>query len=470
MLVISTFLINSVLNFALGLLVARFLGPLGFGQYAIASALAIVLNLIFLDWIRLSATRFYSARSREENPEIRGTLDMIFAVSSIGLVLTCVIALVLGHDLGLIASLAAVVPAMAICNGLFDFLTALTRARFEERTYSLLVILKNLFSFSLMVVGAWWFQSPTIVALGFLVSVFSTLLICRGRMIDPTSRMSKPDWALVRTFVQYGAPIVIATLVYFLIPLWNRTTIAGTLGFSASGQFSLGYDITIRVVQTVGSALDIILFQIALRTEDEKGLDQARQQLATNMGIVLAMISAVSIGYWLVLPSFVASLVPEAFRSSFADTTTILLPGLASYVIIQAAVAPVFQLRRKTWPLIVAAAVALVVNTALTWNLGKEAMILDYARAQSLAYCAALCVAGLLALREFRVLPKVRDIGGTLLATAAMIGAVWPLRSLTPGLMPLLASVCVGGLVFLGTALILNLVGCRDWLRQLRAS
>jgi O-antigen/teichoic acid export membrane protein len=52
MLVTTTFLINSAFNFALGLLIARFLGPQGFGQYAIAAAVAVVLNTLFLDWIR----------------------------------------------------------------------------------------------------------------------------------------------------------------------------------------------------------------------------------------------------------------------------------------------------------------------------------------------------------------------------------------------------------------------------------
>jgi O-antigen/teichoic acid export membrane protein len=64
MLVVAAFLINSVFNFALGLLVARFLGPAGFGQYAIAASLAVIVNTLFLDWIRLAATRFYSEKSR----------------------------------------------------------------------------------------------------------------------------------------------------------------------------------------------------------------------------------------------------------------------------------------------------------------------------------------------------------------------------------------------------------------------
>ena len=58
--IIAAFLVNAGLNFALGLLVARFLGPDEFGRYAVAMAVAVVINTAFFEWLRLSTTRFYS--------------------------------------------------------------------------------------------------------------------------------------------------------------------------------------------------------------------------------------------------------------------------------------------------------------------------------------------------------------------------------------------------------------------------
>jgi O-antigen/teichoic acid export membrane protein len=466
MLVISTFLINSVFNFAMGLLIARFLGPQGFGQYAIAAALAVVLNTLFLDWIRLAATRFYAQRTRQNEPDVRGTLDALFALSSLGIVLTASAAIWLDMDFGLMLALAALAPAMGICNGLFDYHTALVRARFEEKSYSLFVILKNTLSLILMVGGAWYFQSPIMVALGFVLSVVITLLTGRKRLQDPGVQILKPEWSKARGFFLYGFPIILATMIYYLIPLWNRTAIAGHLGFAASGQFSLAYDIAIRVVQTVGSALDIILFQIALRAEDEKGMEEAKRQLSNNMGMVLAGIAAVAAGYWLVLPAFEACLVPQAFRGSFAAVTTVLLPGLVCFALIQFAVSPVLQLKQRTWPVVLAGLVALIVNAALTVNLDSSATIHDYARAQAFSYGAALLVAMALALRTMLVLPSLRDVLATASATAAMTAVVWPLRALNPDLLTLVLSAVAGVLAFATVALILNLAQCRAQVRQ----
>ena len=68
MTVLLPFVINSGLNFALGLLIAYFLGPAEFGRYAIGAALIVLLNTALLDWIRLSAVRFYSLKTRETQP------------------------------------------------------------------------------------------------------------------------------------------------------------------------------------------------------------------------------------------------------------------------------------------------------------------------------------------------------------------------------------------------------------------
>ena len=78
MIVGFAFASNAVFNFLVGLLVAKFLGPAEFGRFAIASATAVIVNAGAFDWIRLSAVRFYSARTRNERPEVRATLDVCF--------------------------------------------------------------------------------------------------------------------------------------------------------------------------------------------------------------------------------------------------------------------------------------------------------------------------------------------------------------------------------------------------------
>jgi O-antigen/teichoic acid export membrane protein len=466
MLVILTFLINSVFNFALGLLIARFLGPTEFGRYAIAFALGIALNAAFLDWIRHSATRYYSERTRRDEPAVRATLDAIFLLSSLGIVAVSMAALAMGIDFGLSLGLAAMVPAIGLVCGLYDYHTALARARFDDRTFSRIVIIKNVSALFLMIIAAWWTGSPVVVAAGLCLSVAAALLTARRALVDPGAILWRPEWRTIARYALYGLPLVGATLVYYLVPLSNRTAIASELGFASSGQFSLAYDTGLRLVQTLGSALDILLFQIAVRTEDEAGLSEARERLSLNMGIVIAGVTAIALGYWLVLPSFERLLVPEVFRGVYAETTVALLPGLVAFALLQYAVAPVFQLLRRTWPVVVVALVALALNTVLVAGLGEGARIADYARAQSLALVAALVVGLAVALAMMKALPRPRDLAIIAVASALMLGVVWPIRSFEPGWLVLVASAAAGGLAYAAVIVGLDAAGLGGALRQ----
>src|SRR5580704_325890 len=90
MIVGFAFASNTLFNFLVGLFVAKFLGPDEFGRFAIASATAVIVNTGALDWIRLSAVRFYSARTRADHPEMRATLDACFVALTLLLALGAV--------------------------------------------------------------------------------------------------------------------------------------------------------------------------------------------------------------------------------------------------------------------------------------------------------------------------------------------------------------------------------------------
>ena len=66
-------------------MIAKFLGPEEYGRFALAYATAIFVQTGFFDWIRLGATRFYSAGVVSEEPALRATLDFGFAIITPGL-------------------------------------------------------------------------------------------------------------------------------------------------------------------------------------------------------------------------------------------------------------------------------------------------------------------------------------------------------------------------------------------------
>ena len=119
--VVAAFLSNTLFNFVIGVLLARFLGPADYGRFALAVAAAVMIQTIAFDWARLAAARFYSERVRTEQPTLRATLDASLALLIVGLVASTAGLLLLGFRLPMSSDLALLAVGVAIANGIFDY-------------------------------------------------------------------------------------------------------------------------------------------------------------------------------------------------------------------------------------------------------------------------------------------------------------------------------------------------------------
>jgi O-antigen/teichoic acid export membrane protein len=442
------FALNAVFNFLVGLLVAKFLGPAEFGRFAIASATAVIINAGGFDWIRLSAVRFYSARTRDARPEVRATLDVCFGALTAIVSLVAVAVSLSGLALPLSPSLLLMAAAFAVASGFYDYRTALARARFHDRAYSRTILVKNILYLILTVGGAWWFASAQIALAGICLSVAVALLSSWRALKDAGASPAKAQRALAGQFMRYGLPLVTASILFQLIPLANRVIVSGLYGFGEAGQFSLANDLGARILSAIGSTLDVLLFQLAVRADETHGPEGAGAQLADNMAVVLAVILPTCAGLWLILPSFQAIIVPEAYRGPFAIYLAAMLPGLLCYALLQFALAPIFQIGKRTLPMIIAALSACATDLVLLAALPRGTDGAWLATAQSGSLGVALLVVLALAAATKPIWPSALDVLSTLVATAAMAVVVLPLRALPPGPVVLAAQLGLGGLVY----------------------
>jgi O-antigen/teichoic acid export membrane protein len=465
MTIVAAFLVNAGLNFALGLLVAKFLGPDEFGRYAVAMAVAVVINTVAFEWLRLSATRFYSEERRRSDPGLRATLDLGYAAVSLSLMGLVGVAYFLRLDLGMPAALLAAAAAAGIGMGLFDYRAALARARFLDRSYAALVLSKNAAAFALMVGGAFLFRNAALVLMGAALSGVAALLVARRALADPDLRLGLAGRRHLKTFWTYAAPLVAANLLYQLMPLMNRAALAYTDGYAEAGKFSLAADLGLRLFMTLGSALDILLFQIAVRTEETHGRAEAERRIAHNLAVVAALLLPLAAGFWAVLPAFEALLVPQAFRGAFSAYTTLLIPAFVAFALIQYALNPTFQVRTRTAPAVLAALVGLAANAALLPVLLKIMGPTGVAAAQLAGLVLGAIFLAALAVRSGGLKLPWRDLGLMALATAVMSAAVLPLRGIGSPALALALAATLGVTVYAALAYALDLASARTLLR-----
>jgi O-antigen/teichoic acid export membrane protein len=421
----------------------------------------VIINAGAFDWIRLSAVRFYSSRTRDERPEMRATLDVCFGALAAIVSFAAVAASLGGIALPLSPSLLLMAAAFAVASGFYDYRTALARARFHDSAYSRTIIVKNILYLILTVGGAWRFQSAQIALAGICLSVAVALASSWRALRDPGASPAKAQPALAGQFMRYGLPLVTASILFQLIPLANRVIVSRLYGFGESGQFSLANDLGARILSAIGSTLDVLLFQLAVRADEAHGAEGAGAQLADNMAVVLAVILPTCAGLWLILPSFQAIIVPEAFRGPFAIYLAAMLPGLLCYALLQFALAPIFQIGKRTLPMIVAALSACVTDLLLLAALPRGADGAWLATAQSGSLGVALTVVLALAASTRPIWPSALDVLSTLVATAAMAVVVLPLRALPPGPVVLIAQLALGGLVYGAVAYALDVARLR---------
>ncbi len=459
--VVLTFLVNTIFNLIVGLIVAKFLGPAEYGKFALAVMVMAFGQVLAFEWVRLCGIRFYSERTRHEAPETRATLDAAFlACTALFLPLALVFAW-LGPPFALSRELIALALLASVANGLFDFHTALVRARFDDQLYVRLIVSKNLLALVLTAGGAWATGSATVALIAGMSSLAGSLLIWRGRLIDRDAPLKLADRRLIHPFAHYAAPIVAAVVLYQLIPLGNRDLVARLYGFAETGKFALAYDLGLRAVQAIGSALDVLLFQIAVRAHDSHGESHAKAQVAHNMAIVFAVLAPACVGLWIVLPSVEILIVPEAFRGPFAHFLGLMLPGLFFYGMTQFAIHPIFQIARQTRPLVLAALAACVADPVFILILPRGDDASSLAIAQSLALAVGFVTLITFARATSPQWPRLRDLALTAAACAGMVALDAPLRAWSPGLGLMLVQIALGGGFYAAAVAIFDIAGLR---------
>ncbi|EIZ82251.1 O-antigen and teichoic acid export-like membrane protein [Methylobacterium sp. GXF4] len=437
MAVIAAFVINAGLNFVLGLLIAQLLGPADFGRFALATTGAVVLNTVLFEWLRLSATRFYSGRVRVDEPWIRHGLDRAYL--RIGLLLLGAAALCGafgfgGDGAGGREAVLCGTGLAALGIGVFDYHAALARARFDGKLYLGLVAVKNVLAFILMAAAAWWLPQPAWVLAAAGLSQLAAVILLRHPLRDPAMPFERPrltaTWGI---FARYGLPLIAANTAYQCLAFVNRGAIAGHAGFAEAGYFALAADVTSRSLMTLGTALDLLLFQFAVQAEEQHGRAAAEAQVAENAGTVFALLAPCAVGFWAVLPALQGLVVPDAYRGPFERYSVALMPGLFCLAMMFYALNPVFQIRRRTLPVIAAALVGLAVNGAGLLLLPALMGGMGVALAQTLGLAAAALWLGWRALTgSERIVLPWGQIGAAALACGAMGLALAPFRHLPP--------------------------------------
>jgi O-antigen/teichoic acid export membrane protein len=461
MLYAVVFFLNAAANFALGIAISALLGPAEFGRYATVALGATIVAMAFFDWLRLSSIRFSAAGERRE--ATAASLEASYIAMIVAAVVAVGALRALGIDFGMGASLLWLTPLMAIAYARSDFTAAQMRARSQGRAYAALAGIRQSLTFTVVIGIAASTRSAGPVVAALAATALLSVVVLGPAMRTPGAGLTLADRRAIGQFIAYAKPIVASGVIYLLIAFIDRQLAFERFGAAAAGKLSLATDLGMRLFFAINFVPETLLFQYAVQREAEEGRPVAERQVAVNVVLSFAVLAPLAIGYMVMAPTFEALLVPAAFRGDYARLSILLAPGLFALCAIYSMCNPVFQLARKTWPLAVAAVIALLANLILTRVPFFSADVDGLARAYTISLASGLAVAATLAVRVRPIYPSMRDLLAIAAATAAMGFAIRPLNAIQPPILAAALALVAGGSIIAAAILGLDVGGCRTF-------
>lgn len=458
------FFINAAANFALGVALSALLGPAEFGRYATVFLGATTLATALFDWLRLSSIRFSVTEDRRV--PVASSLDAAYlAMIAFVVVLTLGLAAT-GADFGFGLGLLALTPFLAIAIARADYSAATMRARNLTRVFLSFSLVRQGLIFTVVLGVTWWTRSAAASIAALIMATLASILLTTPPLRTEGARVSLAEREDVRRFLVYAKPIVLSTVLYQAIALLNRHLALDWFGPEATGKLALATDLGFRVFLALNVLPETLLFQYALRREAEEGRAAAERQVGVNIALVFALLAPLAVGYMVMQPTFEALLVPQAYRGDFARLSLWLTPGFFAFCALYSACNPVFQLEKTTWPLTLAAAVAIACDLTLVMFAPFNASIDGLAQAHAISLVVGFLAAAIPALRRTAMRPRLRDLAIIAGATTVMGFGLAQLNGIAPPAVVAALAVVFGGGPTLALFVALDVGGLRGWARE----
>jgi O-antigen/teichoic acid export membrane protein/glycosyltransferase involved in cell wall biosynthesis len=400
------------------------LEPGEYGSYALTVTAINVANSLLFQWICLAMVRCFPTEPARK-ARFTSTIAVLWlgTAGAVGLVVAVGLTLPFGRPLGAVLILGWAVLA---AQSMFDIVTELLRASLRPWHFMVLQLIRasSLVGLGsvLLHVGVGWTSPLIAVAVGMAVAV-----AWRWRSDWRDARL-RADRELAGAMFRYGAPVSLTVALAGVIFLCDRSLVAILLGNDAAGLYSVAFDFTSQSITLVMMAVSMAAFPIAVRELETRGVEAARQPMATNAALLLAVGVPTTVGAGVLAPGIAGSFFGDGYAAS-ADIIPLvalsaLLAGLKAYHF-DAALQFARRTAQQVWIVLAAAVVSVLLNLLLIpiWGLRGAAF------SSVVTFLVALVLTAWWGRRHFPLPFPIRELVLVVLASAAMGAALFPFRS-----------------------------------------
>ena len=447
-------LLPGLMGAATTALLTRLLDPAAYGLYGLALVVMTFGSTLAFDWLGLATLRV--AQGARDPAEVAGTVAALFG----GLVVATGGAVLAAWAAGWIDGVAApcVMAGLGLmwCYAGFELASRLQMAQFRPGAYLRMNVGRAVLSLLGAVGLAWSTRDPAWTAAGLALGTLGGTVLGGGVVRRP--RFCP---VLARRIVTFGLPLAASLGLASLAGSGVRGLLEMLGPAEALGLYTAAFLLVQNTLSVVAAGIASAGYSMAVRALEGGNVAAARQQVAENWMLLLAVLAPMAVGMALTAPGLAAALVGPGYVAGVA-TLTPWLAGAGLFAGLRAhGLDHVFQLgdrpARLTAVTGVAAGMAIGLTVILVPRLGATG-----AAVAAFVSTAGSCVMALvLGRRCWPVKLPALAAARVCVACVLMAGAVHA----TPGL---LAQVAAGVASYAAGCVALDVLGVRarllDWL------
>ena len=462
---------QAIVGFGSVAVFTRILPAEDYGRYALTLAALSLTHILVFTWLEAAVARFHAraerrGRAREHLATAYG-LYLVIAVIA-GAVLVALVHL-LPIEPRLRTALAFATITLLL-RALMQIGMETHRARGEVGRFSALEASYLMLGF---MIGVGIILTTDMGAAGVFVGTAisaATMLVFDLPVMIRRMRGGRRQPQRAAAFARYGLPVTMSLIFEHLLSVGDRFLIAGFLGQGAVGMYAAGYGLADRLLDIIFIWFGAAVWPLTIKALEQDGRKAAQAvagQAAALMGLLCFPAAA---GLALVAGPLTTVLVGEDLRTQAATVLpwialSGLMNGMMTYYFHEA-----FTLTRRTGVMAAIMSVSAILNLALNLVFIPAFGLVGAALSTVTVYALALVICAVMGRRHFALPLPWADWIKAGSATAIMAAAVFAIPDLPFAWQTLLVQAIGGAAVYGISAYLLNIAGCRSWLRDARAA
>ena len=443
-------------------LFSRLLDPGEYGQYALALGTVVLLYALLFQWLRLSLVR-YLASSGDGPARLKSTL------------MTTVGALALAS--GVVAAAACALPAsrgwrdfIFLCWALlsvqsaFELCCEYARATLRPWQFMRLQLARSVSFVALGVVfvlaGAGWWGPLAGLGVGMALAVAA---VWRRDWADARPAV---DRDLLVELARYGVPLSLTVALTAVIGTSDRYLITWMINKEAAGLYAVAVDFTAQTITLLMTSIHLAMFPLAVRAWERGGAAEARDRMASNASMLLAVGVPCVVGLAMLSPGVAHAFLGNSFRGAAVGIIPVVALGSFLAGMKNCHFDAAFQFVHRTVSQVWIVLAAAVLNVALNVVAIPRWGINGAAAASVVAYVAAIVLTVVVGRRHVALPLPAGAAARVLLAAGVMALLLAPVRHYV-GAAALGAQVAGGAAVYAGVLLATDFMGLRtNWVTR----